>query len=152
MTLNEDATAYTVKSATNEASIVNLTITRTAPGFQVGRNGTSYFGTDPKNPWGSMRHVFWPRCQVEGTIVTKEGNLDFKGRGFLSHALQGMKPHHAGKHLIRCSSTNSDDMDRRKMELHEFPITHLLSSDDGVHHSPILWFHFRHRRRHREKG
>ncbi|MCJ1268672.1 putative cell survival pathways protein [Lobaria immixta] len=95
ITLNEDGTAYTVKSATNEASIVNLNITRTAPGFHVGKDGKSYFGTDPEHPWGSMRHGFWPRCKVEGSIMTKDGEVDFKGRGFLSHALQGMKPHHA---------------------------------------------------------
>ncbi|KAL6719353.1 putative cell survival pathways protein [Lecanora helva] len=95
VTLNEDATAYTVKSATNDASIVNLTFTRTAPGFQVGKNGKSFFGTDPQNPWGSMRHAFWPRCRVEGSIVTKDGEIDFKGGGYFCHALQGMKPHHA---------------------------------------------------------
>ena len=97
ITLNQDATAYTIKSAVNENSIVNLTFTRTAPGFHVGRNGKSYFGTDPTNPWGSMRHAFWPRCQVEGSIITKAGDVDFKGRGLFIHALQGMKPHHAGK-------------------------------------------------------
>ncbi|CAF9917777.1 Putative cell survival pathways protein [Imshaugia aleurites] len=95
VTLNEDGTSYTVKSATNEASIVNLTITRTAPGFHVGRDGKSYFGTDPKDPWGSMRHGFWPRCQAEGSIITKAGEINFKGRAFFVHALQGMKPHHA---------------------------------------------------------
>lgn len=102
ITLNEDGTAYTVKSATNEASIVNLNITRTAPGFHVGKDGKSYFGTDPEHPWGSMRHGFWPRCKVEGSIMTKDGEVDFKGRGFLSHALQGMKPHHAGKLPTKC--------------------------------------------------
>ncbi len=97
ITLSEDGTSYTVKSATNKASIVNLTVTRTAPGFHVGKDGKSYFGTDPKNPWGSMRHGFWPRCRVEGSIITKSGEVDFKGRAFFVHALQGMKPHHAGK-------------------------------------------------------
>ncbi|KAL9594299.1 MAG: hypothetical protein Q9219_007109 [cf. Caloplaca sp. 3 TL-2023] len=95
ITLNEDATSYAVKSATNEASIVNITVSRTAPGFQVGSNGTSFFGTDPQQPWGSMRHAFWPRCHVEGTIITKAGELDCRGRGLFIHALQGMKPHHA---------------------------------------------------------
>lgn len=91
--------SYSIKSATNEASIVNLTVTQIAPGFQVGRDGKTYFGTDLKNPWGSMRHAFWPRCKVEGSIITKGGELDFKGRGFFAHALQGMKPHHAGSWL-----------------------------------------------------
>ncbi|KAL8722123.1 MAG: hypothetical protein Q9225_001316 [Loekoesia sp. 1 TL-2023] len=95
ITLNEDATSYSVKSATNEASIVNVTVSRTAPGFQVGSNGTSFFGTDPQHPWGSMRHAFWPRCHVEGSIITKSGDINFRGRGLFIHALQGMKPHHA---------------------------------------------------------
>lgn len=95
LTLNEEGTAYTIKSAVNDNSLVNLTFTRVTPGFVVGNDGTSYFGTDPNNPWGSMRHAFWPRCSVEGTITTKEQTYDFKGRGVFIHALQGMKPHHA---------------------------------------------------------
>ena len=98
--LNEDGTTYTIKSATNEASIVNLTVTRKSPGFQVGKDGKSYFGTDPSHPWGSMRHAFWPRCAVEGSIITKAGEVSFRGRGLFIHALQGMKPHHAGIHYI----------------------------------------------------
>ncbi|KAL1955220.1 hypothetical protein VTO42DRAFT_8932 [Malbranchea cinnamomea] len=92
--LNEEGTSYTIKSAINENSLVNITITRETPGFCVGKNGTSTFGTDPENPWGSMRHAFWPRCKVEGTIVTPEREIDFTGKGLYIHALQGMKPHH----------------------------------------------------------
>ncbi|EKG10686.1 Histone H4 [Macrophomina phaseolina MS6] len=93
--LSADGSSYTIKSSTNKQSIVSLKFTKSAPGFVVGKNGTSYFGTDPANPWGSMRHAFWPRCKVEGSILTKDGELDFGGRGFFVHALQGMKPHHA---------------------------------------------------------
>lgn len=88
---------------TNEASIVNITVTRTAPGFQVGENGTTTYGTDPAAPWGSIRHVFWPRNAVEGTIVTKDGPIDFKGKGLFIHALQGMKPHHAAAKWTFCN-------------------------------------------------
>ncbi|KAL9608342.1 MAG: hypothetical protein Q9167_006814 [Letrouitia subvulpina] len=95
ITLSEDGSAYSVKSATNEASIVNITVSRTAPGFQVGQDGRTIFGTDLQHPWGSMRHAFWPRCQVEGSIIIKDGELNFRGKGFFVHALQGMKPHHA---------------------------------------------------------
>ncbi|KAL8993269.1 MAG: hypothetical protein Q9169_006468 [Polycauliona sp. 2 TL-2023] len=96
ITLDDSATTYTIKSALNESSIVNLTVTRNSPGFQVGTNGKSLFGTDPQTPWGTMRHAFWPRCQIAGSIITKEdGAIDFKGRGLFIHALQGMKPHHA---------------------------------------------------------
>ncbi|KAK3944932.1 oxidative stress survival, Svf1-like protein [Diplogelasinospora grovesii] len=93
--LSADGTSYSIKSMNDDRAIVNLTITRTAPGFQAGKTGNSLFGTDLNNPWGSMRHAFWPRCVSEGTITTKDGPIDFKGRAFFVYALQGMKPHHA---------------------------------------------------------
>ncbi|GAB7350688.1 hypothetical protein MBLNU459_g1250t1 [Dothideomycetes sp. NU459] len=95
MDLAEDGNSYAIKSQTNKKSIVDLKVTRAAPGFVVGKNGSTNFGTDPSRPWGSMRHAFWPRCHVEGSIITQAGPIDFKGRGFFAHALQGMKPHHA---------------------------------------------------------
>ena len=96
VTLNEEGDAYTIQSAVNEDSIVHLTFSRTAPGLVVGHDGTTHFGTDPANPWGSMYHSFWPRCQVVGSIKTPNETFDLKGRGQYIHALQGMKPHHAG--------------------------------------------------------
>jgi hypothetical protein len=93
--LSEDGTSYTIKSMNDEKAIVNLKITRTAPAFQGGKTGKTLYGTDLNNPWGHMRHAFWPRCVAEGTITTEEGALDFKGRGMYSYAIQGMKPHHA---------------------------------------------------------
>lgn len=98
VTLNEEGNAYTIKSAVNEDSLVDLTFSRGSPGFVIGKDGTTYFGTDAQNPWGSMHHAFWPRCGVEGTIKTKEQTFDLKGRGMFIHAIQGMKPHHAGKY------------------------------------------------------
>lgn len=80
---------------TDQRAVVNLTIKRVAPGFQVGTTGKTLFGTDLENPWGSMRHAFWPRCAAEGTIMTQEGPIDFKGKACYIMALQGMKPHHA---------------------------------------------------------
>jgi hypothetical protein len=100
MELSEDGASYTVKSAADENAMVNVKFTKSAPGFVGGKNGTSTFGTDPKAPWGSMIHQFWPRCNVEGSIITKEGDIDVKGRGQFIHALQGMKPHHAGWSLL----------------------------------------------------
>ncbi|RYP79352.1 hypothetical protein DL769_003033 [Monosporascus sp. CRB-8-3] len=93
--LSEDGKTYTIKSMNDQRAIVNVKVTQTAPGFVVGKDGKTLFGTDLSNPWGSMRHAFWPRCVAEGTIVTEEGPIEFKGKAFLSHALQGMKPHHA---------------------------------------------------------
>ncbi|KAH9904088.1 oxidative stress survival, Svf1-like protein [Xylariomycetidae sp. FL2044] len=93
--LSEDGNTYTIKSMTDQRSIVNLTIKKVAPGFVAGKDGRTLYGTDLSNPWGSMRHAFWPRCAAEGTIVTPDGPIDFKGKAFYSFALQGMKPHHA---------------------------------------------------------
>lgn len=94
--LNEAGDAYHIKSSTNKQSIVDLEVKRTAPGFQAGKTGHSYYGTDAKKPWGSMRHAFWPRCASSGTIMTKDGPITFDGgQALFVHALQGMKPHHA---------------------------------------------------------
>ncbi|EKV10501.1 Survival factor 1 [Penicillium digitatum] len=95
LTLNEESTSYTIKSTVNSGALVDIKFSQTAPGFVIGKDGTSYFGTDPKNPWGSMRHAFWPRCAVEGSITTKDKTYDLGGRGLFIMALQGMKPHHA---------------------------------------------------------
>lgn len=95
LTLSEDGSFYTIKSTTNLQCVVNLKFSKAAPGFVVGKNGSTTFGTDPQKPWGSMRHAFWPRCKVEGTFMTKEGEIDMQGSGCFIHALQGMKPHHA---------------------------------------------------------
>ena len=100
ITLNEEGDSYSIKSTVNPNCAVDLKFTRKAPGFVVGKNGTSTFGTDPKNPWGSMSHAFWARCSVEGSITTKEKTYDLAGRGVFIPALQGMKPHHAGMKII----------------------------------------------------
>lgn len=101
--LSEDGSTYTIKSMNDDQAIVNLTVKRTAPGFVAGKTGKTLFGEDLANPWGSMRHAFWPRCTAEGTISTKEGPIDFKGKAFFSHALQGMKPHHAAAKWNFCN-------------------------------------------------
>ncbi|KAK7425571.1 putative cell survival pathways protein [Neonectria magnoliae] len=94
--LSEDSSFYTIKSSSDERAIVDLKVSRVGPGFRAGTSGSTYFGTDLKNPWGFMRHAFWPRCVSEGSITTKEKEIDFKdGHASFIHALQGMKPHHA---------------------------------------------------------
>ena len=96
MEISEDGKSYSIKSSTSKSAIVDCKFTQTTPGFVVGKNGTTSFGTDPAKPWGRMLHKFWPRCKVEGTIITPEGPFDLKGQGMFIHALQGMKPHFAG--------------------------------------------------------
>jgi hypothetical protein len=93
--LSEDGDSYTIKSSVDNTAVVDIKISKSAPGFQAGETGTTKYGTNLEEPWGSMRHVFWPRCVAEGNITTKDGPIDFKGRALLSFALQGMKPHHA---------------------------------------------------------
>lgn len=100
MEISEDGKSYHIKSSVNKSCIVDITFTQAAPGFAAGKNGTSNFGTDPANPWGRMKHLFWPRCSVEGSFLTQKGPVDFKGRGQFIHALQGMKPHFAGE--LKC--------------------------------------------------
>ncbi|KAK4574515.1 putative cell survival pathways protein [Recurvomyces mirabilis] len=95
MNLSEDGTSYTIKSTINRGSVVDLKFTQAAPGFMAGKNGTTSYGTDAQKPWGRMVHKFWPRCKVEGSIMTQSGPVDFTGRGVFIHALQGMKPHFA---------------------------------------------------------
>lgn len=92
--LSEDGTEYTLKSMTNQNSLVNLTVKKAAPGFTVGEDGKSTYGTDPNAPWGSMRHAFWPRNTVSGSITTSDGPIDFKGKALYIMALQFGKPHH----------------------------------------------------------
>lgn len=72
-------------------------MTRLTPAFKIGKDGYTVFGTDIEKPWGTMRHLFWPRCTVQGVILIKGVPLDVKGRGQFIHALQGMKPHHAAR-------------------------------------------------------
>ena len=105
VTLAEDGNEFTIKSVVNANSLVDLKITKQAPAFVVGKDGTSTYATDPQAPRGWMRHVFWPRNKVTGTIVTEAGVVDFAGRGLFVHALQGMKPHHAGMSTRTISSS-----------------------------------------------
>lgn len=93
--LSEDGTSYTIKSLVDENCVVNMKVTRSTPGLQAGKTGSTLFGTDLENPWGTMRHAFWPRCVCEGTITTPGGAIDFEGQAFYVYALMGMKPHHA---------------------------------------------------------
>ncbi|KAL4941783.1 hypothetical protein BDV06DRAFT_193752 [Aspergillus oleicola] len=98
--LNEAGDAYEIKSARNEEALIDLVVKRTGDGFQVGSDGTTLYGTDKANPWGEMRHRFWARSDVTGTIRTPGkvynfGNAEKAGRGVFIHAIQGMKPHHA---------------------------------------------------------
>lgn len=99
ISLNEDGTEYSISSVVNEDSLVEIKVNRgECEGFKIGKNGTSYYGEDLENPWGSMRHVFWPRASISGKLVVKGTELALDAastRSMYVMAMQGMKPHHA---------------------------------------------------------
>ncbi|CDK29241.1 unnamed protein product [Kuraishia capsulata CBS 1993] len=94
---NSEKQQYTVRSNVNEESVVDLVFQKTVEGVKFGKDGTTLYGEDVENPWGSMRHIFWPRCSITGTIdlKSKEQKIEIDGLGMYVFALQGMKPHHA---------------------------------------------------------
>ncbi|KAL3230185.1 Ceramide-binding protein SVF1 [Nakaseomyces bracarensis] len=125
--LSEDNTQYHLVSNVNEQSIVDLTITRLTPGAKLGDDPATYYGDNLEQPWGAMKHVFWPRNSCVGEIKLKvpkkktegdetkeneeeedveaeefeERTLDFNTKDhcycMFVMAFQGMKPHHAAK-------------------------------------------------------
>lgn len=96
ISLNEDATEYSIFSKVNEKSIVEVKIKRVTDGFKIGENGTSLYGEDLANPWGSMRHVFWPRCAISGSLKINDVDIELDNElSMYVMAMQGMKPHHA---------------------------------------------------------
>lgn len=138
MELSEDGKSYHIKSNTSKQATVDVKFTRLAPGFVAGKDGTSSFGTDPTHPWGRMYHKFWPRCEVEGTIVTKEGPVDLKGKGIFIHALQGMKPHFAGKPLAYLSKEIRLTARSCQVELCLAAVAHIHCGHDGVHDTALI--------------
>ncbi|SCU82877.1 LAMI_0C01222g1_1 [Lachancea mirantina] len=104
--MNEDASQVRFQSQVNKASVVDLTFDRIAPSVKVGEDPTTYYGDDIEQPWGTMRHVFWPRNKCHGTLTLGAEQEDEKIITFAQDApvysmfvmaIQGMKPHHAAK-------------------------------------------------------
>lgn len=122
--LNEEDNEYHFVSQVNEKSTVDLTFTRLTAGCKVGEDPNTYYGDNLEEPWGKMRHVFWPRNSIRGTInlkkpeptekeeqeeepqetgksVYEEQTITFgpndKAYSMFVMAFQGMKPHHAAK-------------------------------------------------------
>lgn len=95
--ISDDNTEYVLKSGVNENSVVEMKFKRLVPGVIFGKDGTTLYGDDIQNPWGSMRHVFWPRCSVEGIVKSQDKTYSVEGYTMFVMAMQGMKPHHAAK-------------------------------------------------------
>lgn len=90
---------YRFKLSVNPDLEIDLTISRQTPGVIFGKDGQTLYGDDKANPWGLMRHLFWPRCSVTGTIklAVKGKEWLINGTSMFVMAMQGMKPHHAAK-------------------------------------------------------
>jgi hypothetical protein len=92
---------YHIVSNVTEESKVDLYFKRLAPASKIGKDGTSIYGDNVEEPWGTMRHVFWPRNEVHGSIKSTDPEtneykeFEIKGLSMFVMALQGMKPHHA---------------------------------------------------------
>lgn len=95
--LDQETDTYTIRSSVNEESLVDLKVQRLSPGVVFGHDGITKYGDNKDEPWGLMRHVFWPRCKVEGTITTPSDSIKITGYSMFVMALQDMKPHHAAK-------------------------------------------------------
>lgn len=67
--LDLNTMTYEIKSFVNKETLVDLKFKRLGDGIKFGKDGTTYYGTDINEPWGSMRHIFWPRCEIEGTVT-----------------------------------------------------------------------------------
>ncbi|GME73848.1 unnamed protein product [[Candida] boidinii] len=114
---------YEIKSFVNKETLVDLKFKRLGDGIKFGKDGTTYYGTDINEPWGSMRHIFWPRCVIEGTVTLtrhKSHNNDTYE--------QSMEPSNSTE-----SQTQDDDNKtlRNGKEEKEFRKIHHLLSNAG---------------------
>lgn len=74
--LNDTDDQYHFQSQVNEKTTVDLFVTRLTPGCKVGDDPNTYYGDNVEEPWGSMRHVFWPRNSMHGTITLRKPPLE----------------------------------------------------------------------------
>ncbi|SCU98432.1 LAFA_0G17876g1_1 [Lachancea sp. 'fantastica'] len=100
----------TFKASVSPDTTIDLTFDRTVPGVKVGDNATTYYGDNVEQPWGTMRHIFWPRNMCHGSLKVDVSigseKPSYKDIVFSQEqpaysmfvmAIQGMKPHHAAK-------------------------------------------------------
>ncbi|ODV95757.1 hypothetical protein PACTADRAFT_74988 [Pachysolen tannophilus NRRL Y-2460] len=73
--LSEDGNSLHFESNASDEVSIDLTINKTVQGVKFGKDGTTYYGDDINEPWGLMRHVFWPRCNVNGVIKLEEKEI-----------------------------------------------------------------------------
>lgn len=90
ITLNPECDKYSVQLTHEKELLVIFDFKRVDRGFKIG-GGKTYFGKDRSA--GFVEHKFWPKCEVNGTIVVDGKAFDISGSGLFVHAIQGMRPH-----------------------------------------------------------
>ncbi|CAI4058936.1 hypothetical protein SKDZ_04G5450 [Saccharomyces kudriavzevii ZP591] len=70
--LSDDGESYHIQSSVCDLSVIDLHIKKLTPGAKVGDDPATYYGNNIDEPWGSMRHVFWPRNACHGSIKVKK--------------------------------------------------------------------------------
>ncbi|SCU91817.1 LADA_0F12266g1_1 [Lachancea dasiensis] len=108
--MNEEGSQVRFQASVSADTTIDLTVDRAVPGVKVGENATTYYGDDLEQPWGTMRHVFWPRnlchgsVKIDVSVGTEEPSYqevtfskETPANSMFVMALQGMKPNHAAK-------------------------------------------------------
>lgn len=87
---------YKISAKVDDECQVDFTFDKVGDGVKFGNDGTTLYGLDINEPWGSMRHIFWPRSEINGSVLFKGDKIQINNAiGMYVLALQGMKPHHA---------------------------------------------------------
>ncbi|KZV89004.1 oxidative stress survival, Svf1-like protein [Exidia glandulosa HHB12029] len=88
------AESYTITARPSRDVQVSVTVSRTAdaPGWKLGKDGKSLYGSNPEKPEGYVLHRFWPRTTATGHVVYKGKAITVDAVGMLVHAIQGMRP------------------------------------------------------------
>lgn len=128
--LDEDNKIYRFKSNVNEKSRVDLSFTRLTPGCKVGDDPSTYYGDNIEEPWGQMRHVFWPRNEVKGQIDLKVPVKDNSRGGKVSqkNTNSGQSEEYQKKHEQQKKGgeqeedTEGEDEDEEEGELEDLSI------------------------------
>lgn len=98
MEINNHGTEYHLRSSVTKDITIDVVLQRLIPGVKVGEDPITYYGKSIKDYWGTVRHVFWPRNAVSGTIITNNGSISFsQDLCMFVMALQGMKPNHCAR-------------------------------------------------------
>ncbi|CCC70796.1 hypothetical protein NCAS_0F03120 [Naumovozyma castellii] len=114
--LNDENTTYHFVSNVNEQSMIDLTFIRLTPGAKVGEDPTTYYGDNIDEPWGSMRHVFWPRNSCHGTIKLKIAQEQEEQEEQEENAESGESEEAKEEEPVEADKTNTAEQESNKEE------------------------------------